>query len=96
MFISAASIVIGKELQTDGDIIQRMTPFNVFHKRGDGERVADLALDADGIFMDDAQRGGKLSLALVHNFIIWLQKPTSDNFDRLSRLTAKIATAPEL
>jgi hypothetical protein len=55
MFISAASIVIGKELQTDGDIIQRMTPFNVFHKRGDGERVADLALDADGIFMDDAQ-----------------------------------------
>ena len=93
MFISAASIVIGKELHTDGGIIQRMTPFNVFHKRGDGERLADLALDADDFFMNDAQRKGDLSLGLVDNFIIWLQNPTSENFDKLSFLIGKIVTA---
>lgn len=95
MFISAASIVIGKELHTDGGIIQRMTPFNVFHKRGDGERLADLALNADDFFMNDAQRKGNLSLALVDNFIAWLQNPSSENFDRLSRLIGKIESALE-
>lgn len=95
MFISAASMVIGKELHTDGGIIQRMTPFNVFHKRGHGERLADLALNADEFVMNDAQQKGNLSLDLVDKFITWLRNPTSENFNKLSCLIGKIEKALE-
>jgi len=91
MFIVAASQVLARDTGADFEQLSAYTPLNVFHRRGDGEKLADCVEQAQVFLATHHSEGGKALVALVANFASWLEDPCEERMSKLASLVGVIA-----